>query len=192
MEFDELKKIWDVQDNKPVYAFNETQLHKRILSKKHKGLQISNVSEWLTIIINLAGGLVIILLNTMKNFPGVGLYLLGFWMLLISLYAIICRTRRLRLSNRFDLSMYGDLLHALSVATYQVRFSYLMRLNSLPVALLIILSAWESGKFFWLAVATSAFILVANFAAGWEHHIYKSRRQELQVLKNKLDEETLV
>ena len=34
MEFDELKKIWDSQNNEVLYAINEKALHDRIRTKK--------------------------------------------------------------------------------------------------------------------------------------------------------------
>ena len=34
MEFDELKQVWDSQNNELLYAINEQALHNRILSKK--------------------------------------------------------------------------------------------------------------------------------------------------------------
>ena len=36
MEFEDLQKIWDTQNNKPMYVINEEALHRRILSKKNK------------------------------------------------------------------------------------------------------------------------------------------------------------
>ena len=42
MEFEELKKIWDTQNNQPMYAINEEALHNRILTKKRKTNKISS------------------------------------------------------------------------------------------------------------------------------------------------------
>ena len=33
MEFDEIKKIWDEQNNQTMYAINEDTLHRRVTSK---------------------------------------------------------------------------------------------------------------------------------------------------------------
>src|SRR4051812_47574418 len=41
MEFDEMKKIWDSQNNEPLYAINEKALYNRILSKKKQAHHIT-------------------------------------------------------------------------------------------------------------------------------------------------------
>ena len=46
MEFDEIKKIWDAQNNQPLYVIDEKALHNRIQSKmnvKH----LTNISDWI-------------------------------------------------------------------------------------------------------------------------------------------------
>lgn len=35
------------------------------------------------------------------------------------------------------------------------------------------------------------FLFLANYAAGWEHGIYKARKRELEILRNKLENEEL-
>jgi len=45
----------------------------------------------------------------------------------------------------------------------------------------------ETGKSIWLAVGTSAFLILVNYAAGWEHNIYKKRKLELETLRAKLE-----
>jgi len=83
----------------------------------------------------------------------------------------------------------GDLRHAIAVATYQVQLSYLLRWNTLPIGILIILSVWDGGRSFWLAIGIMIFLFIANYAAGWEHNFYKSRKRELEILLNKLNEQ---
>ena len=85
--------------------------------------------------------------------------------------------------------MHGDLRHALSVATYQVRLAQFGRWNILPIGILILLGVWESGKSIWVVVGTLIFFVLANYVAGWESGIYKARKRELEILKNKLEGE---
>ena len=61
MEFEEMKKIWDSQNNEPLYAINEKALHNHIMSKKKTGYHITNTSELLLIIVNACAGLFILL-----------------------------------------------------------------------------------------------------------------------------------
>jgi hypothetical protein len=187
MEFDELQKIWDSQNDKPLYAIDENALHNRISSKKNMGRHITNFSELLTIVVYFAGGGFIVVINLInKNVNGF-LYLMSAWMFIVAIYTLISRIRRIKKDNLFDRSIRGDLFHAVSVANYQVRFSQLMRWNMLPVSLLLVLSILESGKSIWLAVGTSVFLVLANYAAGWEHNVYKRRKRELEILRDKLE-----
>ncbi|HTE25492.1 hypothetical protein [Flavitalea sp.] len=187
MEFDELQKVWDSQNDKPLYAIDENALHNRIISKKNKGRHISNISEFLTILVNFATGAFILGINILKENPNISMYLLSAWMFSVAVYTLVSRSRRIKNDNLFDRSIRGDLFHAVSVANYQVKFSRLMRWNILPISLFMVLSVMESGKSIWLAVGTSVFLILANYAAGWEHNIYKTRKLELEILRDMLE-----
>ena len=114
------------------------------------------------------------------------MYLMAAWMFATALYSLVSRIRRIKGDHRFDRSMQGDLHHAISVATYQVRLSQIMRWNILPVGVLTLLGIWEGGKSFWIAgFILIAFVLV-HYASAWEHGIYKARKRELEILQKKL------
>jgi hypothetical protein len=187
MEFDEMKKIWDSQNNEPIYGINETGLHKVIRSKKKQTDHITNASELLWIGVNIATGSSVLAMNLFKDSGSIFMYLLSGWMLVSALYLLVSRVRRIRQQNRFDRSMHGDLSHAISVATYQERLSTFGRWNILPIAVLSALGVWESGKSVWVVVGILAFFVLTHFAAGWEHNIYRGRKRELEKLKNKLE-----
>lgn len=191
MEFEELQQIWDSQNNKPLYAIDEKALHNRILSKKNKARHITNISELLSIIVNIGAGCFILGVNFFKPGGNLFMYFLSAWMLSTALYLLVSRIRRIKGDHRFDRSMRGDLNHAISIATYQVRLSQLMRWNILPIGILILLGVWEGGKSLWLAVGIVIFFVLTNYAAGWEHNIYKARKRELEILQNKLENEAL-
>ena len=186
MEFDEMKKIWDSQNNEPLYAINVKALHNRILSKKKTGYHITNTSELLLIIVNAAAGLFILSVNFSK--PGVNIYryLLAAWMLLTALYMLVSRIRRIKGSHRFDQSLLGDLSNAISLAIYQIRLSQIGRWNILPIGVLSILWLWESGKPTVVIVVIAIFFAFAAYATRWEHSIYKNRKRELEILQKKL------
>lgn len=189
MEFDEMKKIWDAQNNEPLYTINEKALHNRILSKKRQGYHITNVSELLWIIANGGGGCFILSLIFSKQNAGM-LYFLAAWMLGTALYMLISRIRRIKRSHRFDRSMLGDLDHAISIAAYQIRLSKLGLWNILPIGILSILAVVNSGKSpWWLVALTIFFMLVMYVGARWEHRIYDTRKRELDALQNKLQKE---
>jgi len=56
MEFEELRKIWDAQNNRPLYAINEKAMYNLILSKKKQAHHITNISELLIIIVYFITG----------------------------------------------------------------------------------------------------------------------------------------
>ena len=186
MEFEEMKKIWDSQNNEPLYAINEEALHNRILSKKKTGYHITNVSELLLIIVNATAGLFVLSVNLSK--PGVNMYmyLLATWMLFSALYMLVSRIRRINGSQRFDRSMLGDLSNAISIATYQVRLSQVGRWNILPIGVLCLLALWDSGKPIWSIVIIGIFFVFAARGTVWEHSIYKNRKKDLEILQKKL------
>jgi uncharacterized protein involved in response to NO len=186
MEFEEMKKIWDTQNNEPLYAINQQALHNRILSKKKQGDHITNTSELLLIIVNMFSACVILSMNLFKNNWNIFMVVLAAWMFYIAVYLLVSRIRRKMKNNRFDRSLQGDLRHALSEATYQVRLSYIGRWSILPIALLSLLGLWDSGKSVWIILGILIFFILVTFASGWEQNIYKARKRELEILQNKL------
>ena len=188
MEFEELKKIWDTQNNQPLYTINENAMYNIILSKKKQAHHITNISELLLIFVNTGSGIFILGVNYFKQ-GNIFIYLLSAWAFGSALYTLLSRIQRKKADNQFDRSMHGDLDHAISMATYQVRISQIMRWNILPIAALCLLGLWESGKPIWIAVVVLIFFAVVYFAGGWEHSIYKRKKRELEILKNKLENE---
>lgn len=188
MEFEELKKIWDVQNNQPLYTINEKAMYNIIMSKKKQAHHITNISELLLIFVNTGAGIFILGVNYFKQ-GNPFIYLSSAWMLGSALYILLSRIQRKKGDNQFDRSMHGDLDHAISMARYQVRISQIMRWNILPIAALCLLGLWEGGKSIWIAAAVSIFFALAYYAGGWEHSIYKRKRRELEILKNKLENE---
>ena len=186
MEFDEIKKIWDSQNNRYMYAMNEQALYNRVLAKKKKATRTTDISELILIVANLGAGVTIILLNMTDKTPSISLYGMAAWMLFSGLYTLTNRLKRLSTVGQYDRSVLGDLQHALSVATYQVRLSQINRWNVLPIAILCVAAMWESGKPFWVSGLLIAFFLLTHFASRWEHGIYVSRKKELESLLKKL------
>jgi hypothetical protein len=187
MEFDELKQVWDSQNNELLWAVNEKALHNRILSKKKQAYHITNTSELLLIIVNMAAGYFIFQMNLSGHNGNIFMYVLAAWMLGVSWYLLFSRIRRLKKDKQFDRSMRGDLNYAISVATYQVRLSLLGRWSILPIGLLTLLGLWQSGKPVWIIAIILIFFALTTYASKWEHKIYKTKKSELEILKNKLE-----
>lgn len=189
MEFDEMKKIWDSQNNMTLYTINEEALHKRILSKKKEGYHITNISELLVIIVFFCTGCFIVWVNSTNQNGGIYMYILAAWMFGSSLFVLMKRIFRIRKTPQFDQTLSGDLDHAILTAGYQVRFSRIMRWNILPIAVLTELGVWAAGKSIWVIAGLFAFFALTYFAGGWEHNIYVSRKRELEKLRDNLENE---
>jgi hypothetical protein len=148
---------------------------------------ITNISELLLIIVNLGAGSFVLGINLSSRHGNIFMYLMAAWMFATSLYSLISRIRRVKGTHRFDRSMHGDLDHAISVATYQVRLSQIMRWNILPIAALVLLGLWEGRKPLWAIGLIVICFAFTYYASGWEHRIYKSRKRELEILQEKLE-----
>ena len=187
MEFDEMKKIWDAQNNQPLYVIDEKALHNRIQSKMNTLLHFTSVSEWLLIMINLGAGGILIGRNPFKPGVNIFLHLEAVWMFGIVVYLVLICIRRIKASRQFDRSIHGDLDHAIFLASYQMRIGQIIRWNFLPMGAIMIFSGWESGKL----LRVSAIILVsytlAFYVTSKGYLANKRRKRELQVLKEKLE-----
>jgi hypothetical protein len=190
MEFEELRKIWDAQNNQPLYAINEKAMYNLILSKKKQAYHITNISELLLIFVNLGTGLMILAMNLFRQSVNISLYVLSAWTLATALYTLVRRTQRIKGNQQFDRSISGDLNHAISMASCQVRISQIMRWNILPIATLTFLGLWEGGKPIWIAIIVLLFFALTYYAGGWEHNIYKRKKRELEILQKKLGNES--
>ncbi|HEU5165809.1 MAG TPA: hypothetical protein VFU29_09740 [Chitinophagaceae bacterium] len=189
MEFEELRKIWDTQNNQLLYAINEKAINNLILSKKKQAHHITNISELLLIFVNIGSGILILALNVFKQSGNISLYVLSAWMLGSALYILVRRIQRIKGNQQFDRTVSGDLSYAISEASYQVGISQIMRWNILPVATLTFLGLWEGGKSIWIAIIVLLFFALTFYAGGWEHNIYKKKKRELEILQRKLGNE---
>ena len=188
MEFEEMKKIWDSQEEEHVFTINQSVLHSHVVAKQRKGLHIANVSEWMLITVNIMVPVYIIATMVTGKINISMLFLAG-WMLLTAAFVANGRYKRTSGSARFDRDLNGDLQFAINVATYQGRLATLGRWNILPLGVLSVTGLIEAEKPLWIAGVLVFFLFIANYAAGWETGFYKSRLHELEVLKRKLEEE---
>lgn len=185
MEFDEMKKIWDAQNNQPLYTIDEKALRNRIQRKKNNFLV--NIVEWMLIISYLGAVILCVGRNPFKPGANIFLYLAGAWMFAIVVYLVVIRIRRIKASRRFDRSIHGDLDHAIFLISYQMRVSQIIRWNFIPLGAIMILSGWESGKLFMVSSVILVGYTLAFYATGKGILANKRRKRALQVLKEKLE-----
>ena len=187
MEFDEMKKIWDAQNNQPLYTLDEKALHNRIQSKMNTVLRLTTIREWVLILINLGAGGILICFNRFKAGTNIFLYLEAAWMFATVVYFIVYRIRRIKAGRQFDRSIHGDLDHSISLVSYQIRTSEFIRWNLPPTGVIMIFSGWESGQLLKVSVVILVSYTLAFYVTSKGIRADKKRKRALQVLKDKLE-----
>lgn len=190
MEFEKLQKIWDSQNNKPMYVIREEALHQKILAKGQKTGRTANITEWILIFSGLLAAGIIVVFDLMDDggnaFSYIGIFLFS----LITVYSGMNRFLRKKRKINFERSILGDLEHALSIAQYQVSLSKGMFYGFWPATFaLSLLSLILSDKPIWYSIVFGLLFVGVSYISRWEHRCYVRRRDELKVLKKKLTEE---
>jgi hypothetical protein len=187
MEFDEIRKIWDAQNNQPLYVIDEKALHKHIQSKRKSALLYANINEWMLIITYFSAGILLIVLNYVRHGVNIFMYVEAAWMLATVAYVVAHRFRRISSSRRFDRSIHGDLDHAISIANYHIHLARIMNWNLLPLGAIMIFLGWGAGKLLAISVVVLIAYPLAFYAGVKGNRVNIRRRRELQVLKEKLE-----
>lgn len=189
MKFEDMKKIWDEQNQQHVYVVDEKQLHKSIQAKKYGTSEFVNRMEWMMILANVLAGVVIIFMNFNSHVVNIYSYILGCFLLLSASFIYSRRLKRLKDENRFDRSILGDLEHAISNANYRANLSYLMLLLFIPVGLLTVASAINEDKSIGTIFFIAVFVIVMWFIGRWEHRSWHlANKKRLEAMKEKLVE----
>lgn len=186
MEIDELQKTWDQQDEKSLYVIDQKRLQDLILSKKKTATKTSNLSEVFLMMANIIAPVILVVITQIKGSSNLFSYSLAILMLCTAAYIFTGRLKRLKSEAVFDKSMHGDLLLALSNATFQVRLSQIMRWYTLPVGVLTLLAMWDSETSLLSFLLILLLFGIAWVAGRWEHQFYVRKMKDLEILKEQL------
>lgn len=190
MQFNELQKIWDSQNNKPMYVIREEALHQKILAKGRKAGKTANITEWILIFSGFLAGGIIVVFDLMDDGGNAFSYIAIVLFLMIAVYSGANRLFRKKRKIDFERSMLGDLEHALSIAEYQVSLSKGMFYGFWPATFtLSLISLILSDKPIWYSVIFAILFIGVSYVSRWEHKCYLRRRDELKILKQKLTED---
>lgn len=189
MEFEEMRKIWDTQNNEPIYVLNEQALHNRIISKKNRANWLANINEIGIILIAVATSSYLLI----KNFGGENIfaYFPPIALLLTGIYVVFLRIRRRKKANQFERSMLGDLDHAIDTAVYQVNFAKtFFWWFILPVMIPVILNMIMKEASIWKWFMILACIILSYALVRWElNRCHIPRKRSLEALREKLIKE---
>jgi len=187
MEFEELKKIWDTQNNETLYVINEEALHKRIRVKRNRARWISNTNEIGLIVIAVVTSSLLFIIGSGSIYS----YLSAFAMLLIGVYVLLGRIRRKRRENQFDRSILGDLDEAISNVSNEIsRAKTFVWWFIVPVAIPALLNISQGDASLWKWLLMPFAFALSYFLVRWElSRVQIPRKKELLSLRDKLTEE---
>ncbi len=191
MEFEEMKKIWDTQQNEPLYAINETTLHKRVQQKSNSIKRMVNCFEWGIIGITTLVGVVSII-DAIVDKESFFSYLAGGIPFLIAIYIYLGRKYRKTQEEKFAQSLLGDLGQAIANTEYHIaRLRNFIWWYFLPFTLIYAISVYDtfSGRPLWVWFLMPAAFVIAYFL--FQRDIRKNvlKKRDLEALRDKLAEE---
>jgi hypothetical protein len=184
MEFEEMKKIWDSQNNENLYVINETALHIRI---KQKGRSINrNISffEWAMIGTTLGVSL-ILTIDTIVEAGSWPRYLSSGIIFIIFLYMYGLRRERQKYEQHFNDSLLGDLDKAISRIDYIIgRTRTLLWWYLIPFTVAASISMYFDSKPFWLW----CFMILVFGLSYWGgekeiRHMHMPKKRDLESLR---------
>lgn len=189
MEFDEMKKIWDAQSNKTMYAIDESALHNKVISKRKKSARIAGRSERIMIGALLFSTIIILGASIYKAEYDVMPLVLSAVTFGVAILIFFRRRERLKQQGNFENSISGDIELAISNAEYQIRLSALGKWLYLVVALLSVASVVDTLEEWYKGAFLLLFFIVGYFGARWEHRtFYVSQKTSLLKMRDKLQE----
>ncbi len=187
MEFDELKKVWDKQNEKPMYTMDEQALYGIITRKKKGAIKKARLMEFFLVGANLLAGGTVIIAHILKESNNIYAFLMGSVMVITAFTILFYRSRRLSKQPQYERSVHGDVEHGLSDAKYVVRMSRTMQYYFMVIGLLMI---FAKGFDDWTkTILVIAFIGFTLYASTWEHKWYVRKYNDLKNLKKVLEDE---
>ena len=185
-----MKKIWDAQNNQPLYVLDEHALHKTVKSKMNRARRLVSINEIGLIVINL----IVATKNWIEVAQGkADWYDLAIAIIMTSIigYILYLRTNRLKNERTFDRSILGELDHAISSTTSLIGISrsiYYWYMLPMGVTIMIkfILNGTDLSK--WLIII--AMFGLSFFLIRLElNKCHLPRKRKLEDLRAKLLEE---
>lgn len=187
MNFDDLQKVWDAQQQAPMYVLNQSALEQMVQQKSRKAAFYVNLNDWglMTIMILCSAILLII------DWGSLYTYLSAATMLGIAAYVGIRRIYRKKQTPSYEQSILGKLDQAIDNADNEIRraktFVWWMLIPAaIPTALNMIQGDQSIGKILLIA----GFFALAFVVTQWGlKRSLLPRKRSLEALKKKLLEE---
>jgi membrane protein implicated in regulation of membrane protease activity len=188
MQFEDLQKVWDKQNQQPMYVLNEEALQQQIRRKGKKISRYITINEF---------GLLLISIFTTANLwftseHRVYAALVGVAMFSSCAYMMWGRYQRLK-ERPVSSSVLEELEYTISQSNYYLRFAqtfFLWFMGPIAIAMLYRVISAEAGIWKWLLMFGS--LALAYFLVRLElRYKHLPRKRSLEKLRGKLMEEPL-
>lgn len=186
MNFDDLQKVWDAQNQAPMYILNEPALEQIVQQKSRRAARHADINDWGLIAIMIACSIILLVIDAGNWYT----YLSAVSMLGIAAYVGIMRYQRKKYNKNFEHSILGELDQAIANAESEIRraksFVWWMLL---PVAIPSALNMIQSGASIWLGLLIAGMFALGFVVTQWGlKRSLLPRKRSLEALKNKLIE----
>jgi|GEM_PF-6391012 len=188
MDFDNIQKIWDTQNNTPMYTFNESTLHTRIQQKSRQVELGINANELgLTAITWIAA----IVLSFRHDGRWIE-YLPIVSLVLLSGYILWGRYQRKKQVEQYDRTILGSLDTAIHNQKIQVRRSQTFALwYILPTIGPAMIEMLSGPTPLWKFIVVPGSVVLSILVVGLGLYVYqKPKQKELQRMRDLLVQES--
>ena len=187
MEFEQIRSIWENQDSRELFAFDQDTLYGVIRRKSRKAGRFLGLFEWVMILSNLAAAA--LLTQGALHEQGFDFRLaLSALYLAYSIFALVRRWRRRREEVRFPVTMLGELEKAIWRLDSLIRQERSMTFwYVLPLVLAGSLTVFLDSHRIWAFGLVLFLIPASYFGTRWEiNRWFLPKKHTLESLRKSL------
>lgn len=187
MEFEEMKKIWDTQTNRPLYVIDEDALHNRIRAKLRSTVRMNDTNDFGLILVALITAVLLLLIQGLSIWNIITSAIL----ILVAVYVLASRLGRIKQEQQFDRSMLGELGYAISGIDYEIRRSRtIMWWFILPVIIPAAIKLFQADATLWQMIIVPAAFVLSLLVIQWGlKNSLIPKRRHLESLLQKITED---
>jgi hypothetical protein len=184
MEFDEMKLIWDSQNNEPLFAINQEVLNRKIQHKSKSVSRALDIVDVMMILVNLVVGIILIV-DTVQENGHLFEYVAAIVYLAFFAYALYRRFARRQEVKEFDATILAKLDQAIWESEYLIKQSSSMVFWYLvPIMLVANVTMILNSQTVWAVLLTMVVLPLAYFGGRWEvRKCHLPKKRELESLR---------
>lgn len=191
MEFEDMQRIWNKQNDTPLYAIDEAALYKRIQRKSRSTEFALNMLEW-SIGLSTLVSIAVLYLNWAGDNVPWGYYLIPAMLLIIAGYVFRLRRHRQQNARRFSPGLMGELEKAIAHNNFLLnRINTMLWWYLIPVfGGFAVYFYVQQGPYWFPSVILMGIVGVIAFIGGrWEvRKFHEPKQRDLESLQRLLTE----